>query len=80
MLHKYLTINHLCVYGPRQLTHYLTLGNPDVLDIAVGKDIVCPVEVSILMELSSDHCHIQVHMVTQYLIMREARQVAEWNR
>ena len=54
------------VIGPTQPTFYPSQRNaaPDVLDIAVIQGIDCPVHVSALTELSSDHLPILIHVAT----------------
>ena len=41
---------------------------PDILDIAVVKGVATQIEVSVLAELSSDHCPIEVHVPTRHTV------------
>ena len=65
-LSRYLHDHHLRAYGPGLPTHYPRRpgARPDILDIAVVKGVVNQIEVSVLTELSSDHCPIEVHVPT----------------
>ena len=65
-LRRYLHDHHLRAYEPGLPMHYLRrLGaRPDILDIAVVKRVAIQIEVSVLTELSSDHCPIEVHVPT----------------
>lgn len=75
----YLSGNHLPAYGSRQTRHPL-VATIDVLDIAIAKCIVCPVELSVLTKLWFNHGPIQVHLASRNLIGRGDSWVSEWNR
>lgn len=55
ILDRYATTNNLFVHGPDRPTHYGAVGRPDVLDIAIVKDIRQDIEIEVLDELDSDH-------------------------
>ena len=67
------------VMGPTRPTYYPPRANscPDVLDIAAVRGVYCPVHVSVISELSSDHCPISVHIATQHAPVRDERRVIE---
>ena len=78
-LRRYADAARVTVVGP---TYYPPRVNsrPDVLDIAAVRGVYCPVHVSVISELSSDHYPISVHLATQHSTGRDERRVIEWER
>ena len=73
--------HRLHAYGPGQLIYYPCArgAQPDILDFAVVKGEASHIDVTVLTELSTNHCPIQVHVATQHMIGRRTGQVVEWN-
>ena len=81
-LRQYADTARVTVLGPAQPTYFPTRARarPDVLDIAAVRGICCPVHVSVMSEMSSDHNPILVHAATQHPIARGVRRTIEWER
>ena len=81
-LRRFADSRRIQVIGPSQPTFYPSQRNaaPDILDIAVIQGIDCPVHVSALTELSSDHLPILIQVATQHVVRRDVRKVVEWDR
>jgi hypothetical protein len=59
ILHNYTTENLITVHATDEPTHYHN-ETPDILDIAITKDIPCQIQTNILNELDSDHTPVLI--------------------
>ncbi|XP_017780954.1 PREDICTED: RNA-directed DNA polymerase from mobile element jockey-like [Nicrophorus vespilloides] len=62
LLHGLQNTNNILVVGPDEPTHYGTVGRPDVLDVAIIKNVTQFFTLDVLDELSSDHNPLALHL------------------
>lgn len=63
LLHRFVDQRDMVVLGPEEPTHFGHVGRPDVLDIAVLKDVVHQTRIQVIGgELDSDHDPVILHL------------------
>lgn len=61
-LHGFADTRNIVVDGPLEPTHFGAIGRPDVLDIAIFKDVTLQHRLNVVSELDSDHNPVLMHL------------------
>ena len=61
LLHEYVTKNLITIHAPQEPTHY-HYETPDILDIALTKNLQHQIQISVLNELDSDHAPVIIQL------------------
>lgn len=70
----------LLVYAPTRPTIFSPIGRPDIIDIALNKDISLPIEITSEDELSSDHNPIKIQIGNPEIVEEtEEIKKIDWN-
>ncbi|KYB24691.1 hypothetical protein TcasGA2_TC016413 [Tribolium castaneum] len=75
---EYTYQNNCLILGPTKPTHFGAHSAPDVLDIAVIKDITLAIEIFTINELSSDYNPIIIELNTTSRLTPEIKKITFW--
>lgn len=78
---RYFENNDIQLHIPNSPTHFSTNGRPEILDIAISKNIYQDLDLQVIQDLSSDHNPIQISLSgTQQTKPHSTKSFVIWNR